>query len=37
MWSLEITLGLKVAIKGWEVTEFVMPLAIHVFPTEKGG
>ena len=37
MWSLEITLGLEVTIKGRRVTESVMPLVIHVLPTEKGG
>ena len=37
MWSFEITLGLKVAIKGRRVTESVVPLVIHVFPIEKGG
>ena len=37
MWSLGITLGLEVTIKGWRMTEFVVPLVIHVFPTEKGG
>ena len=37
MWSLEITLGLEVTIKGRRVTEFVASLVIHVFPTEKGG
>ena len=37
MWSLEITLGLEVAIKGRKVTESVVPLVIHVFPTKKGG
>ena len=37
MWSLEITLGLEVAIQGWGVMEFIVPLAIHVFPAKKGG
>ena len=37
MWSLEITLGLEVAIKGRRVTESIVPLVIHVFPAEKGG
>ena len=37
MWSLEITLGLEVAIRGRRVTESVVPLAIHIFPIEKGG
>ena len=37
MWSLGITLGLEDAIKGRRVTESVVPLVIHVFPTEKGG
>ena len=37
MWSLEVTLGLEVSIKGRRVTESVMPLVIHVFPAEKGG
>ena len=36
MWLLKITLGLEVAIKGWGVKEFVVPLAIHVFLAEKG-
>ena len=37
MWSLEITLGLEVAIKGQRVTGSVVPLVIHVFSTEKDG
>ena len=37
MWSLEITLGLEVAIKGRRVMESVVPLVIHIFLTEKGG
>ena len=37
MWSLGITLGLEIAIKGRTVTESVVPLVIYVFPVEKGG
>ena len=37
MWSLEVTLGLEVSIKGRRVTESVVPLVIHVFLAEKGG
>ena len=37
MWSLEITLGMEVTIKGRRVMEFVVSVVIHVFPTEKGG
>ena len=35
MWSLEITLGLEAAIKGWRVTGSVVPLVTHVSPTEE--
>ena len=37
MWSLRITLGLEIAIKGRTVTESVVPLVIYVFLVEKGG
>ena len=37
MWSLEITLGLKVALKVRKVTGSVVPLVFHVFSTEKDG
>ena len=37
MWSLETTLGLQVAIKGWRVTGSVVPLVIHIFSIEKDG
>ena len=37
MWSLEITLGLEVAIKSRRVTASVVPLYIHVFLAEKDG
>ena len=37
MWSLEITLGLEVAIKGRRVTGSVVPLVIHIFSTENDG
>ena len=30
MWSLEMTLGLEAAIKGWRVTGSVMLLVTHV-------
>ena len=37
MWSLGITLGLEIAIKGRRMTKSVVPLVIYVFPVEKGG
>ena len=35
MWPLEMTLRLEAAIKGWRVMGFVVPLVIHISPTEK--
>ena len=35
MWSLKMTSRLGAAIKGWRVTRFVVPVFIHVSPSEK--
>ena len=35
MWAFEMTLRLGAAIKGWRVTRSVVPLVIHVSPSEK--